>query len=405
MSTFDWDFKPKFRAKALGWSGSAQAVQRLKSAAAELKKAAKTEPVRAAEGAVYLFTRIWPALEQVDGSSGALGAAVTRTQHELIPVIATAPAEATTRSRWLERLWEAMEEDGVGYLDPTGERWGEICASIELASMWADRLIPNVRSAWTDTRYRFAKGASACLSCLLFAGRHQDLWALLDLQRTAFWPYRQFGFEALAREGRIDDALVYAEASAGHQRDPGIDSACEKLLIAAGRSDEAYAKYAIRSNAENSTGLNAFRAVAKKYPDIPPARILLDLAAASHDCGRYFAAAKDAGLLDLALKFAVQGSPDPSTLSRACRDFLDKDPAFALAIGQIAMQRYLDGFGYEVAPWDWADCYQHYAAASERMGESPEALAWVKRLAETKQQKSLQPWAESLLREIRKGLN
>lgn len=402
MATHDWEFKPQFRAKALGWNGSAQGVQRLKDATAELKKAAKSDPIHAADGAVYLFGRIWPAFEQIDTSSGALGSAVTRTQLELIPMIAAAPADAKTRNDWLERLWQARQDDGVGYLETTSDHWGDLCASPEIASQWADRLVADVRDAWTDTsgKHRHAKGACTCLSSLLAAGRHHDLWDLLALESHPFWPYRTFGFEAYVKEGRIEDALAYAEASTGHQRNPGIDVACEKLLIAAGRMEEAYTKHGLRAIGEYSTGLNAFRSLTKKYPDIDKKRILTDLAAASRDCGRYFAAAKDAGFYDLALKFAVQGHPDPSTMSRACRDLIDKDAAFAHAIGQIAMQRYLDGFGYEVTPSDWADAYRHYSEASDRIGESPQARAWVKELAEAIKKKSLAPWVGCLLAAI-----
>src|ERR1039458_4670650 len=43
-----------------------------------------------------------------------------------------------------------------------------------------------------------------------------------------------------------------------------------------------------------------FRTIARKYPDRDPKKILLDLAASSGDPGRWFAAAKDVGFLDLA---------------------------------------------------------------------------------------------------------
>ncbi len=403
MALHDWEFKPQFRAKALGWNGSAEGSKRLKSATAEIKKAAKSDPVRAAEGAVYLFGRIWPAFEQIDSSSGAIGMAADRAQAELIPIVAPAPADSKTRNDWLEKLWQSLQDDGVGYLETTADHWGELCASAETACQWADRFIPEVREAWTDAsrKDRHARSACMCLSSLLAAGRHQDLWDLLDVQRTLFWPYRRFGFEAYVKEGRVEDALAYAEASTGYQRDPGIDVACEKLLLAAGRLEEAYTKHGLQAIGEYATGLNAFRTLAKKYPHIPPVRILTDLAAASRDCGRYFAAAKDAGLFELALKFAVQGHPDPNTLSRACRDSIDKDPPFAHAIGQIAMQRYLDGFGYEVRPSDWADAYRHYADAGDRIGETRHARAWVKAKAGAIEKKSLAPWVASLLRMIR----
>jgi len=90
-------------------------------------------------------------------------------------------------------------------------------------------------------------------------------------------------------------------------------------LLGAGRVDEAYERYALTAS-ETATGLARFRAIAKKYPHREPSGILSDLAESSGDTGRYFAAAKDAGFFDLALKFAEKGRTDPRTLSRAARD-------------------------------------------------------------------------------------
>jgi hypothetical protein len=47
--------------------------------------------------------RLWPALEHIDTSSGALGGAVHRTLGDLIPILISAPADVATRSAWLER--------------------------------------------------------------------------------------------------------------------------------------------------------------------------------------------------------------------------------------------------------------------------------------------------------------
>ena len=69
----------------------------------------------AAEGCVSLLERLWPALEGIDTSSGALGGAVHRTLDELIPVLISAPADVLTRSAWLERLFQAVMDDGVQY--------------------------------------------------------------------------------------------------------------------------------------------------------------------------------------------------------------------------------------------------------------------------------------------------
>jgi hypothetical protein len=42
------------------------------------------DPVTAAEGAILPMERLWPALQQVDSSSGALGTGVNKAVHALI---------------------------------------------------------------------------------------------------------------------------------------------------------------------------------------------------------------------------------------------------------------------------------------------------------------------------------
>ena len=147
-----------------------------------------------------------------------------------------------------------------------------------------------------------------------------------------------------------------------------IDAAREKILLDAGRVNEAYEKYALTANG-SSTGVATFRALVRKYPGRDPKRILMDLAGSSGEPGRWFAAAKDAGFLDLALVFANTGRTDPRTLSRASRDFLKTDARFGLEVGRLAIQRILEGYGYELTGVDVLDAFNHYmAAAWERRG-------------------------------------
>src|SRR5262249_45085867 len=105
------------------------ACQRLKEAVTGIKKVARTDPVAAGDGVVSLMERIWPSFQDVDTSSGALGGAVYWAQEELLPIAIEAPADRKTRDKWLERLWQAIEDDGVDYLSLVQNRWGELCAS------------------------------------------------------------------------------------------------------------------------------------------------------------------------------------------------------------------------------------------------------------------------------------
>ncbi|MBE0656470.1 MAG: hypothetical protein IH602_02205 [Bryobacteraceae bacterium] len=127
-------------------------------------------------------------------------------------------------------------------------------------------------------------------------------------------------------------------------------------------------------------GLTNFRQIAKKYPEVDPHRILANLADASGDLRRWFAAAKDAGHLDLALRFAKTGRTDPKTLSRALRDFLEFDPVFALRIGRMAVDRILAGYGYEITALDLAGARDHFLAAARRLDVEADAKNALDRL-------------------------
>ncbi|RLA48054.1 MAG: hypothetical protein DRQ97_05115, partial [Gammaproteobacteria bacterium] len=124
QKAYKWTFPARFRANAYSWKASRLACQRLREAVSEIKKVAKKEPELGGEGAVRLMEKLWPALEHIDTSSGALGAAVNKALDDLIPVIVKAPADRKIRDKWLERLWQAMVDDGVDYLSPVGDRWG-----------------------------------------------------------------------------------------------------------------------------------------------------------------------------------------------------------------------------------------------------------------------------------------
>ena len=151
-SPYKWTFTSRFRTNAFGWKGSRLACQRIKEAVSEIRKVARKDPLPGAEGALKLMEKLWPALQHVDSSSGALGTAVYNAMGVLVDVVVEAPADEKTRVKWLDRLWRAVEEDGVGFLDVLGERWGDVCGSPEVASQWADELLPVVQRTWEETR-------------------------------------------------------------------------------------------------------------------------------------------------------------------------------------------------------------------------------------------------------------
>jgi hypothetical protein len=274
-----WQFKTKFRANAYGWRGSKLAITRLKDAVKEIRAVAKADPVAAGDGCVALMERLWPALQHIDTSSGALGTAVHNALEDLIPLLIAAPADRETTAKWLERLFDAVQQDGVDYLGPVAERWGEIARYPDLVNQYADMLLDRIRDAWAGhQRYNHVIGSAICLSCLLEAGRYNELRSLLALRRHRFW------------------------------------------------SDDR------------------------------------------------FAAAKDAGFLDIAISCAAATDADPATLVRAARDFAGKQPEFAMAVGVLAIRSLLSGGGYEPLLSESASAVRHIMAAAASIGVTDWAI-------------------------------
>lgn len=398
-----WIFPTRFRTGAYSWKASRLACQRLREAVAEIKRVAKTDPVVGAEGAVRLMEKIWPALQHVDSSSGALGSAVNTALDALIPIIIKAPADENIRDKWLDRLWQAMEDDGVDYLGPVGDRWGEVCGSVEVAGRWADDLVSTLRSCWSDPNPgNYFHGATACLSCLLAAGRHRELLELLELHRYPMWHYRRYGVEALLALGKKAEAIQYAEASRGlNQPDTVIDQACEEILISSGLHEEAYQRYGL-SAAVGSSYIGRFRAVAKRYPMKGPSQILADLIATTPgEEGKWFATAKDLKLYDLALDLANRTPCDPKTLTRAARDYLEPEPAFALGSAMAGLRWLSEGWGYEVTSADVVEAYDRAMDAALRLDTVDEVNDRIRQLVESNESASMQFVRQSLLRRLR----
>ncbi len=374
---YKWQFASRFRRHAFGWRSDTP-IQRIKEALAEIKPLARKEPVLAAEGAVALLEKLSPALEQVDSSSGALGSAVNKAIETLVPLIAKADVEPKQRQRWLERLWKALQDDEIPYIELLGDHWGDLCVTPELASRWADEFIPVVESVWSPNApgYGYFKGTSACLSALFAAGRYDDLLALIDKARFKWWHNRRWGVQALAAMGKKAEAIRYAEDSRG-LNDPGwqIAQACEAILLSSGLADEAYRRYAIEAN-QGSTNLATFRAITKKYSQVAPEQILRDLIASTPGTeGKWFAAAKDAGLFALAVELANASPTDPRTLTRAAIDFATDQPQFAMNAALSALRWIARGHGYEITGADILETTQALQQASTHAGMDQQALS------------------------------
>ncbi len=375
-----WEFTARFRRHAFGWK-SQPAIARIKQAVAEIKKVSRNEPVLAAEGAIAFLERVSPALEHVDGSSGSIGTAVGNAIAELVPLIAGAPADAKTRDAWLERLFEAHQADQIPYIERLADHWGELCASKEVACAWADKLVGATRMALSPDRNLrgLFHGTSACLSALYRAERWDEIVDLLRVE--TIWPYKQWAVRAMAASGEKAEALRYAESCRSPwASDDQIDRVCEEILLSSGMLDEAYARYGVRAN-QGGTYLATFRAVSKKYPHKAAGEVLADLVKTTPgDEGKWFAAAKDAGLYDEALALARRTPCDPKTLTRAARDYAEKQPAFAVNAGLLALYWLVQGYGYEITSADVWEAYRSTLAAAERHGSGAEVHERVRTL-------------------------
>ncbi len=379
--SYKWQFKARFRRGIYGWRGTALASKRLKEAVSEIKKVRRSDPVLAGEGCVGLMERLWPALDYIDTSSGTLGNAVYRTLEMLTPILIEAPADKKTRRIWLERLYEAVANNGVGYLDQVEDCWGEVCGFPNLVNEWADELLPLLRDTWLSQQPgQYIIGTAICLSCLLEAKRYDELKELLSFRTFSFWSYDMFWAEALKRQGKIDEAIAYAESrmNYGHN-EHSILEFCEQALLKAGRNDEAYDRYGL-SIRHGWTYLSQYKSIVKKHPERNPRQILLDIINRTENKASWFASARQAEFLDIAKDCALSGLIEPETLIRAARDTTDSEPEFAAVIALRAIDLLLQGYGYETTTSDTISAFKHLMKATKNLRSITWAIFELKRL-------------------------
>lgn|GEM_PF-2354480 len=196
---------------------------------------------------------------------------------------------------------------------------------------------------------------------------------LIDAAPYVTWHYRRFGVQALVAMGRTDEAVAYAKASSSaYDLGAPIAAACEGILLAAGRTEEAYQDWALAAN-QGGTNLATFRAIAHKYPHKEPTEILNDLIRrTAGNEGHWFATAKSLKLLDLAADLAKRSPCEPKTLNRAARDHLEDNPQFALQVALASIRWLAEGHGYEVTGADVLSAFCSASQAAKTLGRSEE---------------------------------
>jgi hypothetical protein len=71
-----------------------------------------------------------------------------------------------------------------------------------------------------------------------------------------------------------------------------------------------------------------------------------------------------------------------------------------MAAGRLALERLLQGYGYEVTSLDVVDAYQHFVAAAGRMGLAESAARDATELANAAKAQPTKVLADALLRSI-----
>jgi hypothetical protein len=379
-----WAFRARFRRTAFGWKGIKLVIERIHEALTEIRAVARHDPASAAEGAVLFLERLSPALSQIDSSSGALGNATYAAVQELVPIISNAPVDTATRKKWLDRLFEAIQEDDPPYIEHLGDHWGDLCAAPELASDWADQLLPTQRSVLLERKrgtYAFFSGSTPCYSALFKAGRHDELLELLAMDPHPIWQYFVWGARVLAARGQIDEAIAYVRERAGSTTSLEIIARfAEAALLKADRRAEAFDQYALLANQANSN-LSTFRALAKKYPELAPDKLLSHLIASTPgEPGKWFATAKTLKLFDRATQLAWASPCDPKTLTRAARDHLTKQPGFAMQAALAALHWMSMGHGYELTGLDVQEAHRLAIEAAGIAQQSAQAQAAIEQV-------------------------
>ena len=369
-----WVFKSRFRRGAFGWRGSRLASERIGQALAEIHTVAKHDPVRAADGAVLFLEKLSSALEHVDSSSGALGSTAHAAVAALVPIIKEAPADIAVRENWLERLFEAIQNDDPPYIESLGDRWGELCATSGLASLWADRLLDLVRHVQSERRrgqHAFCRADSVCLSALFSAGRHDELITSVTGDPRPMWHDLLWVGRIKVARGQIDEAIAFMAQSVNAWTPmAGLARFAEEVLLQAGRRTEAYERYALEAY-QGTSYLSTFRAIARKYPEIDPDRLLSDLIASTPgEEGKWFATAKTLKRYEVAMKLAWASPCDPKTLTRAARDNIRSAPVFAGEVALAALHWICQGRGFELTSLDVQLAYQLVIEAGDSLGQS-----------------------------------
>lgn len=343
-----WAFQRRLRRGAFGWKNTT-ARNAMKEALAELRAAARSDPALAAEGCVRLVERIPPAFERVDDSSGALQGDIRKALDLLTELLERSEADEQTHARWLARLWTAYEHDEMPWIEGLADRWGALCITAERAAAEADRLtaleadLPEPAPGEFVSRLHIE---TPLLSALHRAGRFEAILERLP-EASSLWFEEQWAIAALRNLGRRAEALRRIREIPADHRGQAAERVAEAILLESGMEEEAWTHHALRA-AEDGSRVRWLRTLRERYPRRTPEAILDRLVATTPGSeGRWFAAARQAGMLDAALALAERTPAEPATLITAVKNHAESDPAFAHACGRLAAEGLAAGHAFD----------------------------------------------------------
>jgi hypothetical protein len=364
---------PSFKFLALfegaKFADAAQARTALRRACTELKKAAAQHPSATAAATIRLWQLLPTAIGELVPSSPTLAAALSECHAELTSVFSSTLPAADVETL-LPQLQAAWLDDEHGVLFALARHFGTWCNGPEVAARWADRLEAVVPR---EDRPERRTAREALFSALLSAKRYAELQT--EVGASEDWEQQKWLAQAaLCREdpktalSHLQRLLEAASESGDVDRVRQIALYAEQSFLDAGDWQTAYTHYAPIAH-RAATHVATFRALCKRYPTLDADQILRDLAERTPgEEGKWFAAAKDASLFDLALELARRSPCNPDTLIRAAEDHREVRPLFAGEAGYLALFWLSKNRSFEVGSVQIWSAYYATSAAAERAG-------------------------------------
>jgi len=99
--------------------------------------------------------------------------------------------------------------------------------------------------------------------------------------------------------------------------------------------------------------------------------------------GKWFATAKSLAYFELAATLADESPVNIETLNRAARDFVEKNPAFALDVALASLKWLAAGQFYEITGLDVYNSVRYALDASERVGCREKSIQRIESLVNT----------------------